>query len=388
MTDDPEDQGHSEVSNNQENDTTEKKDWMITAFVVVAILLLGILAYAMFSSSGFFVEPDVFITIAEPAQGETLDVTIPVTVRGHGGGLFEGNVIIQVLDAKGHVLAQQPTTIDAPDAGIDREGPWSVELAIDSMPGIEGQILAFSTSPADGSTIASDSVNVTFGEAIPRGELINLEDHLWLLVSLKGEPLIEKTTLDLHFENFKALGSGGCNRYFTSYERKDSYINFELVTSTAKSCELPEGIMDQEKEYFTALEQAAAFTTKNQQLMVFNNSNELLLIYDAIVKGSVFAAQGSELPKGAVVNIRLNDVSLADAEAELIAEQVIIDANEFPIPFLVTYDPEKIIEDHSHAIGVRVEDSLGNLLFINTTAYPVITGGNPLELEVMVEAIY
>jgi uncharacterized lipoprotein YbaY len=388
MTDDPEDLGYSEGSNNRVTETNEKKGWMIAAFVVVTTILLGILAYAMFSSSGVFGKPGVFITITEPVQGALLDTASPVTVSGLGGGLFEGNVVVQALDVAGDVLTQQPTTIDAPDAGTGGEGPWSVELAIESMPGTQGRIVAFSTSPADGTTIASDSVDVTFGEAIPGGEMVKLEDHHWVLVALDGESLIENTLINLQFENFRAQGSGGCNRYFTSYESRGSSLNFGLVTSTAKSCELPVGVMDQEEEYFAALEQAAAFTHENQKLKVFNGSNDLILVYNAVVIGTVVVPEGTELLEDSVVHIRLEDVSIADIEAKLIAEQIITSATDFPIPFMVIYNAQEINEKNTYAIGVRIEDNSGNFLYINTTAYPVITRGNPSEIEVMVEAVH
>jgi len=109
---------------------------------------------------------EAYIVISEPMEGTTLDLDAPVTVRGMGGGLPEGNVVVQILDAAGNVLAQQPTTIQAPDAGTGGEGPWSVQLSVegDVEPGTPGEIYAFATSPQDGSVIAEDWVGVMLGQ--------------------------------------------------------------------------------------------------------------------------------------------------------------------------------------------------------------------------------
>lgn len=389
MDENPENRANSEHAN---SNSPKKNGWLIVAFVLVSLLLLGILAYAMLSASGLIAAPEqtqpaVYIKITDPAQGSLLDTTWAVTVKGEAGGLFEGNVVVQALDATGNVLAQQPTTIDAPDAGTGGAGPWSVDLRIEAEPGTQGQIEAFSTSAKDGSVVAEDSVDVGYGESPVKEELVKLEDHLWRLVSLKGDPLIENTLITLQFENFQASGSSGCNLYNTSYERSRTELNFGLVTSTAMECELPEGIMVQEQAYFTALEKVVAYRIENQGLNLFDGSGNLLLIYDTVVMGNIGSLSETELPEDAVVYVRLSDVSLADAEAEAIAEQVITGVSQFPIPFIVRYNPKEIVENHTYAIGVRIEDSSSNLLFINPTAYHVISAGNPSQVDVTVEAI-
>ena len=65
---------------------------------------------------------DSFITIIEPRTGAIVDISQPVAVAGRGGGLPEGNVVVQALDPDGNVLAEQAAIIDAPDAGTGGEG--------------------------------------------------------------------------------------------------------------------------------------------------------------------------------------------------------------------------------------------------------------------------
>ena len=107
------------------------------------------------------------ITIDEPANGAVVDIAAPITVRGPGEGLPEGNVVVEALDGAGNVLTTQPTTVTASDAGTGGAGPWSVQLTVDVPSGTAGSIRAFSPSPADGSILADVSVAVIYGEAPP-----------------------------------------------------------------------------------------------------------------------------------------------------------------------------------------------------------------------------
>jgi len=369
----------------------QRNRWVIIAIIVVAIVLVGVLAYAMLSTAGFISSPEptkpaVFITISEPAQAARLDLTWAVSVKGEAGGLFEGNVVVQALDAAGNVLTQQPTIIDAPDAGTGGAGPWSVDLNIKPPTGSQGQIVAFSTSPEDGSWVAEDRIEVGYGESPIKRELVKVEDHLWRLSALNERPPIEKTLLTLQFESFQAAGFGGCNNYKTSFERSGATLNFGFVTSTAKECELPVGIMAQEAAYFNALEQIIAYQIADHQLKLADNSRALRLVYDAVVMGNIIALGDVELPEDAKIFVRLNDISLVNSEAVLITEQVISNVTNFPITFSVIYNPKQIIDHHTYAIEVRIENSSGDLLFINPTAYHVITAGNPSLVEVAVES--
>jgi uncharacterized lipoprotein YbaY len=399
MTENPETQNMPEEPTSEGTQSNGTDGKRITAIVILAIALLGLVAVVVLSATGYFNQPEptpipagAFITITEPAQNTALDISSPVRVAGEGGGLFEGNVVVQALDGSGNLLIQQPTTIEAPDAGIGGAGPWSVELTIPAETGAVGQIYAFSPSPETGQAMASAIVEVTYGgeteEDDEEEEKVKLEDHLWKLVSQYGELLIENTLITLSFEDDQAVGSGGCNRYFTSYTRSKTELSFTgPIGSTQMFCELPEGTMEQEGAYFAALEGAATFAIEEQQLKVFNSAGENILTYEAAVVGQVVGPEGAEIPENVVVRVSLDDVSLADVEAKLIGEQVIENAPQFPIPFAVTYDPEEIIENNTYGIRVRIEDGSGSLSYINTTAYNVITGGNPSELEVVVEAV-
>lgn len=104
-----------------------------------------------------------FVKITSPVSGTVL-IDDPIIVSGTGGGLFEGNVVVQAEDARGNVLLTQPTTLRGENVGIGGAGDWEVSLSVTAVPGTIGRIVAFSTSPVDGSITTLDSVDIVFGE--------------------------------------------------------------------------------------------------------------------------------------------------------------------------------------------------------------------------------
>ena len=101
------------------------------------------------------------------------------------------------------------------------------------------------------------------------------------------------------------------------------------------------------------------------------------------VTGTVTYSERIELTPGATLIVRIRDTSYADAEAELIAEQVISDPGQVPISFDVNYDPDDIDSGNTYSVSARIEESDGRLAFINDTAYDVITRGDPTRVNMV-----
>ena len=103
------------------------------------------------------------------------------------------------------------------------------------------------------------------------------------------------------------------------------------------------------------------------------------------VTGTITYKQRIALPSDAVITVQIQDVSLADAPAKVIGEQVIEEPGQVPIPYAVEYRYRDIEDSHMYAMQARIEDADGNLLFINDTAFPVLTQGFPAEdVEILV----
>ncbi|MGF1490912.1 MAG: YbaY family lipoprotein [Microcoleaceae cyanobacterium] len=106
-----------------------------------------------------------------------------------------------------------------------------------------------------------------------------------------------------------------------------------------------------------------------------------------VVSGMVTYRQRVALPPGAVVKVKLVDASIADARAVTIAEQTIqIEDQQVPIPFELTYDPEEIDPSHRYAVQAQITFE-GQLRWVSTTSYPVITQDSPSTVEVVVEPV-
>ena len=102
---------------------------------------------------------------------------------------------------------------------------------------------------------------------------------------------------------------------------------------------------------------------------------------DTFVTGDVIAPPEappvSELPANAILTVTLQDVSVADAPAMVLATQTIELAGEqFPIPYELAYSLGDIVATHTYSVASRVEAG-GDQLMISDTMTPVITRDAP-----------
>ena len=98
--------------------------------------------------------------------------------------------------------------------------------------------------------------------------------------------------------------------------------------------------------------------------------------YSGTVTGSALYRERIALPQGAVFEAVLEDTSLADAPAVRIGSTKLDNVRTPPFRFSITYDPAKIVENHTYSVRASVTVD-GRLMFTSTTAHPVITKGNP-----------
>ncbi|MFH7241442.1 MAG: YbaY family lipoprotein [Spirulina sp.] len=107
----------------------------------------------------------------------------------------------------------------------------------------------------------------------------------------------------------------------------------------------------------------------------------------ATVTGTVTHRVRMALAPNTVVEVQLLDVSRADAPAIVLASQSIVTGGrQVPIPFELVYNPDQIDPRMTYAVQARISVD-GNLQFINTRRFPVISQGNPNQVEVMVDPV-
>lgn len=82
--------------------------------------------------------------------------------------------------------------------------------------------------------------------------------------------LIPGTEITAHFgADGRLYGTSGCNDYTTSYLAEGNQMVIRPAAATRKFCVLPEGLMQQEADYFDAIESAAAWRLIGSTLELF-----------------------------------------------------------------------------------------------------------------------
>jgi putative lipoprotein len=94
------------------------------------------------------------------------------------------------------------------------------------------------------------------------------------------------------------------------------------------------------------------------------------------VSGTIEFTGEARFEEDTIARVTLQDVSLEDAPAKKVGEQVIKDLKKFPIPFEVEYDSAALEKRHTYAVQVRIETK-GRLDYINDTRVEVISSGKP-----------
>ncbi|MEL6555233.1 MAG: META domain-containing protein [Cyanobacteria bacterium J06621_11] len=127
-----------------------------------------------------------------------------------------------------------------------------------------------------------------------------------------------------------------------------------------------------------------AIATSGEQNISLNNVT--LDNYDTVT-GTVFYLPRIVLPPNAVITVELVDVSRADTAAGILAsKQIVAGGRQVPFPFELAYDPAQIAPGLSYAVQARITVD-EDLRFINTASVPVITNGNPINVEVRLDSV-
>jgi putative lipoprotein len=105
------------------------------------------------------------------------------------------------------------------------------------------------------------------------------------------------------------------------------------------------------------------------------------------VGGTISIREMMGLPPGAIIEVKLLDVSLQDVEAQEIARDIIeAEGRQPPYRFSLSYHPKTIDPAHDYAVQARITVG-GRLWFINDTRYPVITKNNPVRVDMILRRV-
>jgi putative lipoprotein len=105
------------------------------------------------------------------------------------------------------------------------------------------------------------------------------------------------------------------------------------------------------------------------------------------VTGTVSYLQRVALPTNAVIQVRLSDISLADAPSKIVTEQTInLGQRQVPVPFALTFDPAGIEAKHTYSVSAKITVD-GKLWFTTDQSYPVITNGKPSHVDLILKQV-
>lgn len=103
-------------------------------------------------------------------------------------------------------------------------------------------------------------------------------------------------------------------------------------------------------------------------------SGESALAAEAILSGAVFYRERMAPPPGAMLEVQLVDVSLADAPARVIAETRVPAGAGGRMRYRLRYDRAAILPRRRYALQARITAG-ERLLFVTMTHHPVFAGG-------------
>jgi copper homeostasis protein (lipoprotein) len=102
----------------------------------------------------------------------------------------------------------------------------------------------------------------------------------------------------------------------------------------------------------------------------------------AEVTGSASFRERMALLPSAVFEATLEDVSAADAPAEVMGQTRMENPGNPPFDFAIPYDPKQIHADHSYAVRARIQSG-SDLLFTTDVSVPVLTLGYGSEVKLL-----
>ena len=108
----------------------------------------------------------------------------------------------------------------------------------------------------------------------------------WKLFSIGSAnnptPVMEETKVTAVFtqesetQNGEVVGTASCNRYFGSFETDGNKLAIGSIGNTEMFCMSPEGVMEQEKQFLTALGAATEFKVEGDKLQIFYSGDKVL----------------------------------------------------------------------------------------------------------------
>ncbi|MFL5501892.1 MAG: META domain-containing protein, partial [Gemmatimonadaceae bacterium] len=104
------------------------------------------------------------------------------------------------------------------------------------------------------------------------------------------------------------------------------------------------------------------------------------------VRGTATYQDRITIPRTAVFEATLEDASRGSAQSELIARVRNEQPGGTPIPFVISYDASRIVQNHSYVVHARILVN-GSVWFSTDANYPVLTGGRGTDVQLVLRRV-
>ena len=132
--------------------------------------------------------------------------------------------------------------------------------------------------PADASNLKYTLVEVFEKNKTQKQTTI---DNKWQIVSIQGiDSLNVNPTIEFNREEKRISGTAGCNNFFGTYVPANKHLDFSKMGMTRKMC--PD--MTVENAFINNLNKVNYYKIDNNQLMFYNNSDEILMTSELMEK--------------------------------------------------------------------------------------------------------
>ncbi len=115
----------------------------------------------------------------------------------------------------------------------------------------------------------------------------DLDGTAWTLVALNGNPPLAGLNVTLNFgqgqQQGQVSGSSGCNSYGGKYTTANNTLKISDVMSTLMACQRDD-IMQQEREYVSAIQKAATYKIENGRLEIGDAGGQTILVFTSAGK--------------------------------------------------------------------------------------------------------
>lgn len=325
------------------------------------------------------------------APALTLENTGWTLVSINGEPVVSGTAITLGLDGKGGVAGSAGCNSYSGSYTIDGEtltfGPL-VTTRMACPEAIMQQETAYLSALEGGAayTIANGRLTLVAanGTELVFAPALSLTSGEWTLTSLGGEAALDGAPATLTFgADGTAFGSAGCNTFNLPYTVDGESLTFGSSVLTLMACE--ESIMTQESALMSALAAATAYRIEgNQFVIVYGEGQEL--VFEAakpVVTATVTYRERIALPANAEVTVTLEDISRADAPADVLTSQTLVSGGaNVPFTFELPYDPAQIDEGALYSVRAQITVD-GVLWFTSDTIAPVLTRGAGTDVELV-----